>query len=173
MTKDVVYFKLPKNGSTTIRDLFKNYQNLFFFHDYAQFESDIEPNRKNLIKFTTIRNPYSRAVSSWKHCLKEKWIENISLMDFLNLNFSQHNQVSVYSMPQIHYIKFLLKNDIDFVLKLENIEEEFKKFLPFVTFTKIIYNKGNYEPYHLSNDEIEKINQVFDIDFKMLGYNKK
>ena len=173
MNKDIVYFKLPKNGSSTIRELFKNYQHLFFYDEYTQFKEDIEPNRSNLIKFTTVREPYSRSISSWQHCLKEKWIKNISLIDFLNLDFTEKNYVSLYSMPQVHYISIVLKNDIDFVLKLENLEEEFKKFLPFIDVTKTRHNKGEYEPYQLSIDEIQLINKVFYLDFKLLGYDKR
>ena len=173
MTKDIVYLKLPKNGSSTVREIFKDYSQLFFYNDYIEFQKDIEPNRSNLIKFTTIRDPYSRSISSWQHCLKEKWVENISLIDFLNLDFTKKNSVSLYSMPQVHYISIIFKNDIDFAIKLENLEKEFKKFLPFITVTKIKHNPGAYKPYQLSMDEVQLINKVYSVDFKLLGYDKR
>ena len=113
MNRNVAYFKMPKCASTTIQICFANYENLFFYHDYEEFLSDIEIDKKNCLKVTTVRNPYQRAISSWQHCLKEKWIEKISLLDFLKFDYKLRNETILYSMPQTTYIKELLKNDAE------------------------------------------------------------
>ena len=169
MNRNVAYFKMPKCGSTTIQICFENYENLFFYHNYEEFLSDIEIDKKNCLKFTTVRNPYQRAISSWQHCLKEKWIEKISLLDFLKFDYKLRNETILYSMPQTTYIKELLKNDINFVIKIENLIDEFKKFLPSVKITNN-YNVNTKEKYNLSNIEKEKIEEIFKDDFIFLKY---
>lgn len=170
LNKDIVYLKIPKNGSSTIREVFKPYSNLFFYNSHDEFEQDIEPDRENIIKFTTVRNPYTRAISSWQHCLKEKWIKNISLIDFLNLDFNINNNISVYSMTQCDYIDLFLKNDLDFVLKLENLNEDLSRFLPNLNFKGNVENKGKYKPYTLTQKECKIIEKIFKIDFEYFKY---
>ena len=72
-------------------------------------------------------------------------------------------------MPQTTYIKELLKNDINFVIKIENLIDEFKKFLPSVKITNN-YNVNTKEKYNLSNIEKEKIEEIFKDDFIFLKY---
>ena len=127
--------------------------------------------------FTFIRNPYDRVISGWNYCNKS----NIPFNNYLYLN----NYVNSYQywhvfMPQSkHIIDDTISNKlkINFIGKLENLEDDLKNILNKINIKNIIHipskknNKkhDNYKNYY--NDQlIEKVNILFKEDFFHFDY---
>ena len=77
----VAYLKTPKNASTTLLNYLKKYKKIHFFYSLEEFEDSILMKDEKVFIFTTVRNPYTRSVSSWQHCLKESNSKKIIIDD--------------------------------------------------------------------------------------------
>ena len=131
MINYVAYLKTPKNASTTLLNYLKKYKRIKFFYSLEEFEKSILMKNEKVFIFTTVRNPYTRSVSSWQHCLRESWIDkDTSFDDFLDIDFSKKNSISNYSMPQRYFIGTKLKDKINDVFKVEELNKRFKEIDP-------------------------------------------
>jgi|14_taG_2_1085336.scaffolds.fasta_scaffold00415_5 hypothetical protein len=167
----VAYFKMPKCASTTLMHIFKNYKRVLFFDTYKEYKENIELKGEKVLKITTCRDPYTRAVSSWRHCKRENWIpEKETLIQFLDRDFFKNNNVSYYSMPQCDFIHNFMKNDIHNILKIEDLTNNIKSILPNCDLRLQHANRDIGPEYKLNKEEIKKINKVYKIDFVKLNY---
>lgn len=166
------YLKMPKCASTTLMHVFKNYKRVFFFDTYEDFKNDIELKDEKVLKFTTCRDPFTRAISSWRHCQREKWIpEGETLIQFLDRDFKKNNNISYYSMPQSYFIHNLMKDDINIVLKIEDLTNNIRKIIPNCDLRLQHANRDIGPEYKLNKEEIEKIKKIYEVDFVKLNYD--
>lgn len=180
--KKAIFFEIPKNASTSIKNLLKQNEFKLFKANY------INKNYIDYYKFTIIRNPWDRVVSNWKMFCSNSG-KSIS-KDQLNILFKKDsNTISFYEFikiiqtvnnhhweQQIEFLKDSKENHIviDFVGKMENINEDFeyikKKLNLKGQLNKInITNHRNYRQYY-SEDELKLVNKKYKEDVLNLGY---
>jgi hypothetical protein len=133
--------------------------------------------------FTVVRNPYDRIISE----LNCKWVrgwgksvcdikDNITsemIYDILQYNFKK--------MPVSHYIPQCEYIDIDvpiYIIKYENMYEEFKKYMKIFSKDVILDMRENVSEKIVTIDNfnekiIRLINNFYEEDFKLFGYNMK
>jgi hypothetical protein len=127
--------------------------------------------------FTFVRNPYDRLVSGWNYCNKY----NIPFKNYIqiNQNANSYDYWHVF-MPQIrHIIGDNGKIKINYMGKVENIENDLKDILLKIGFTKIIHipfkknskKHDNYITYY-DNDILEEVNILMNEDLNYLDYEK-
>lgn len=174
----------PKAGCTTVCKIFFDYMDLLnqyllkdewihnhrpdFYKKYGKVNHRLLLNKK-YIKIKFVRNPYSRAISSYIHIMKthlKKSIFNnidMSFYDFL-LKISKKNIKN-----NIHYdlqINIFENNNIynnNYIIKIENINQEIKNL-------NKIYNiqlSSNFT----SNHHIFKNNDIIE-DFSLIKFSE-
>jgi hypothetical protein len=133
-------------------------------------------------KFCFIRNPYSRALSGWKH-----------VNTILNLNTEFYNYISKnkFSVTDIEYGHVFMTQKqqinelngicgVDLIGKFENLEEDFRYILNEIGFDKIIHipkkvnvsNEGGADTIVLERKTIQLLNELFKDDFELFHYKK-
>jgi len=156
-----------------------------------------------MFKFTFVRDPYSRFISSWNFVLNgfknknaiiknDKLDKESSLLDNLkNYNDIKHfidNKDNLTDIAYNHtfvtqYQHILNENDInnmDFIGKMENLEDDLQKVLNKIGINEIIHkkekkvNKTDHEPYktYYNQEILDFVNTWFDEDFKNFNYTK-
>lgn len=194
------FIHIPKNGGTSVkRWLDKN--NIEFllgknakrvgFHKPASYFSE-----EDTIKFTLVRNPYTRLVS-WFHFRAKpnghkdfkKWVYDI-LPNYINENLTSIEDKNINKLQSM-YIYAPLDKDVrplnleetkkcfdwskklvDHVFKLEEIDE-LKKFIGLdIDFPQENKSTHNDPMSYYDNDLKEFVYKLYDIDFKLLGYDK-
>jgi len=61
---------------------------------------------KHLPCFTVVRNPWSRAVSSWKWCMQEKGLAPCSFEEFLRIPLERMTeQQRFHTLPQWRHVR--------------------------------------------------------------------
>ena len=177
--KDALYIRLPRCGSTTIASFCKQ-NNIKFFggRDMGFWGGDTllkkhtSPNLYKCISnyvgkevynksfvFTTIRNPYSRAVSMYKH---SSWSSAKTFKDFCNAIKKEKYPSMAAKWHNSTIAEHIISNDklkVDFVVRLENLQQDFNivcdkigiphKELPH-------YNKSKHKYYTEYYDEETK-----------------
>jgi hypothetical protein len=137
---------------------------------------------KTYKKFCFIRNPYSRALSGWKHC---DIILNLKsdLYSYLckNKYYVSDVEFGHIFMTQFNQIKDVDGScGVDLIGKFETLEEDFKIILNEIGFDKIIHipkkenvsNKSGAETIVFEKKTIQKINELFFEDFELFHYKK-
>lgn len=125
--------------------------------------------------FTTVRNPYSRAVSLFKH---RSWNASQTFNDFCNAIKREEYPSKCAKWHSSSLTEHIVDNDhlkVDFVIKLENIQEDFdtvcdkigvaKKQLPHA-------NKSRHRHYTEYYDQETKqiIEEKYAKDIEYFGY---
>ena len=120
--------------------------------------------------FTVVRDPATRFVSSYNECSKRYGYKG-SVDDFIQeLKKETLSPMQLWhSQPQT---KHLILDEIDLVIKLEDIEKginnlcsDLKLTIPEMVHT----NKSNYD-LSLSQEQKEEIETIFKEDYERLGY---
>lgn len=151
--------------------------------DYLNKQMNMDNEKwETYTKFCFIRNPYTRALSGWKHI-------NIKLN--LNSNFDDYLSQNKYLVSDIEYGHIFMTQKtqiqdingncgVDIIGRFEYLEEDFIKILNILGFNKIVHiskkiNVSNEEGSDLVAYEcstIEKINQLFKEDFDLFHYKQ-
>ena len=108
----------------------KEVNKLFFKNNSKKF--------KSYFKFAFVRNPWDRMVSWYEHMKAEPWITNSRIQNYIKLNYSlsdflrseyemtnnKKNKTSYYFGYNKYYEGRAGKNLLDFIGKLENLQED-------------------------------------------------
>jgi hypothetical protein len=157
--------------------------------DWREAKNNCE-SEDGIFTFTLVRNPYTRALSSFLYLQKlrfiskslsfDDWVLNLKLPLPLNPNHNFRQSIggvnftiNSHSFPQV--CSFYNKR-IDFMLHLETIEQDYLVLLKKLSMSprKLAHNnrtKKNkpWQEYY-SNKSIEAIQQKYYHDFKHCGY---
>ena len=144
-----------------------------------------------IFTFGFVRNPWDRAVSSWKFCMKKKYIPEMSFVDFCrylkNINIEPKNGIAenlfiYHAAPQYNFLICEKENlKTDFIGRFENLQEDWEallnklsfplpKNLPHINTTKHKHYTEYYndEAYQIINEKYKKDIEYFDYDYSEL-----
>jgi len=150
---------------------------------YLNKQMNMDDNKWNTYtKFCFIRNPYSRALSGWKH---------VNTILKLNTGFNQYLNQPKYNVADIEYGHIFMSQTaqiqdingecgVDIIGKFETLEEDFRIILIKIGFNEIIHkqikvnvsNKDNNENIVFEKQTVIKINELFNEDFNNFHYIK-
>ena len=134
------FIHIPKSAGTVIRDFLKTNDREFkvIFSHPTFSEIQTEYDLSTYFKFTFIRNPWDRFVSTFfylKQNVKDeellnearKKLSNYSFTSFVKELYLEKNQFSknyfIHLRPQIHFLESM--DNIDFIGRFENFQEDF------------------------------------------------
>lgn len=168
-----IYYNVPKNASTTLREFFFNNENK---HSTAPPSMKL----KDYYKFAIVRNPWSRMVSIWREFIKPSRIEQlsksgvfivstISFRDFIKLTLEFDNH---HWQPQSDFIP----ENTDFIGRFENFEEDFNIICEKIGVARCEVphsNKTNHAHYveYYDDDTRELVGKMFSGDIERFGYS--
>lgn len=133
-------------------------------------------------KFCFIRNPYTRALSGWKH---------FDTIFNLNSTFANYLSQNRYDNTDIEYGHIFMSQKtqmqdvdgscgVDLIGRFENLEDDFRDILFKIGFSKIVHtpkkenvsNKTGSENYVFEKIVIQKLNALFADDLSLFHYKK-
>ena len=127
--------------------------------------------------FSFIRNPYDRIVSGWNYCNKN----NISFSNFIKLEKSvnSYDYWHTFMTQSRHLIDNKGKININYIGKIENLEEDLKIILYTIGFKNITHlpfkkNSKKHKDYksYYDNQILKEINNIFKEDFENFDYKR-
>lgn len=194
----LIFVGIPKNGSTSVCDTLtpNNNDN----HSHATLKKILNDNSNihNYYKAAIKRNPYIRAISAYtmmpgkcktfKEKIKYIFDQHVSFVP-TNLfteqpynsivNYYYEHKMETVFIPQYYYITLNNKIELNEILCLENIENDWcnfaSKFEGMPTKLKLenktpIRDCDNEWQSHYDSESIEIVNYLYKHDFEMLNY---
>lgn len=181
--KKAIFFEIPKNGSTSLKQLLKS-------NGFQLLTEDVEYDE--FYTFTFIRNPYDRLISNWKMFCggSGKWMsekqlnflfkedpKNMTLTEFAEIIQTVNNH---HWDQQTEYLKDSKGKIIylDFYARFENFYREFKVIKNKLNLTGALLNINKtdhtqYQTYFIQYRKIDLlkiINEKYKDDFKEFNY---
>lgn len=133
-------------------------------------------------KFCFIRNPYSRALSGWKHFktifkLNTDFYSYISRPNLLN-NISDIEYGHIFMSQKRHIEDINNICGVNIIGRFEHLEDDFRYILNYLGFDKIVHpiiklnvsNKEGSDTITIDHKTIRKINELFNDDFQTFHY---
>jgi chondroitin 4-sulfotransferase 11 len=193
----LIFIGIPKNASHAPYVVLKNKTDVH--HDHSSIELTYEEHDKELLdtytSFAIVRNPYSRAYSAWNYLtLLEDLPNRFGINSFQEYVYALESKTAYFeemgeeltehelTFPQYKFICMCNKVLVDHVLRLENLDEEWRNFASnynktsqFKIQTQLkIRNSMEYkEPdwKKAYTPEMYKIiNEFYKKDFELFGY---
>jgi hypothetical protein len=163
-------FGMSKNGSFHLCQDFKQYLKQY-----------LDRNWDDYVKFIIARNPWDRAISSWKFIIKRKRF-NLSFMEFLN-EIEQKRKENIcndfFGWHTCNLFDNIVDNNgdiiVDHILKFENLQNDFDNLLDKFGKSHIqlsFLNKTshlNYTEYY-DSETIDKVYDIYKKDVDFFGY---
>ena len=177
-TEDFVCITVPKCASRSIMNWAKTYHEALMPHGMHGMSSDPADYEGRLV-FATVRNPYSRALSLWKHVgILYKYDKSI---ETLMREFMGHEELTLKDIFRYSQIGHMKSHDFPFAdvpityVHMENFDEELRA-LP-LKFYKPIHEgatPGNSwkEIDTLSPAAVSLVNEWAADDFEVLEYSQ-
>ena len=175
--EDFICITLPKCASRSMMRWAKDLglQPIHGMHGMSADPKDYE----GKLVFVPVRNPYSRALSLWKH-LKERYNYRSSV-EHLMMEFMGQEEMSVKDIFKYAQIQYMKTRDFPFDevdvtwVYMENFNEELKN-LPIpqenIRIEGATIGNSWSEIGNLSKKEVCLINKWAKDDFEMLNYDK-
>ena len=182
----VFYIRTAKTASSTVNDWLgadysNNVTNNTRYLDHGYNKNKIEDAiQKNYFIFTTVRHPYTKAVSCWRQAIRTAWIpKNSTFDDYLNWNYREIDNVhaETHNMPISEYLAPYL-NKINLVVKYENFQEKLVQMQQL--FDMPVRRFGHFNPIEievnyaelLTQERKDKIYNQHKADFEAFNYSK-
>ena len=175
-----------KMGYQNLNINFENYNfNLNEFKDHLPYQLIKEKKlSNNKYKFTFIRNPFSRMVSLYYECMGNKFhLEGLGVeknISFKNFVYLVTEKSYWFTIPMIDYIGNQNIDDIDFIGKFENLENDILKLKKKIRIKIKHHNYNNhikskfkfidYRPFYSEPKIIDKIYSYYERDFNQFHY---
>ena len=108
--KRIVFLAINKTGSSSLWTWMDEHEVPYLMNRYREDEARklriiAEVKHKHLPCFTVVRNPWSRAVSSWKWCMQEKGLAPCSFEEFLRIPLERMTeQQRFHTLPQWRHV---------------------------------------------------------------------
>jgi len=187
----IFYIRTAKTASSTVNDwLGSNYSRnvtnntRYLDHEYNKNKIEDAIN-KNYFIFTTVRHPYTRAISCWRQAIRTSWLhKNSTFDDYLDWNY-QFGKVSIsnnihaitHNMPISEYLAPYL-HKINLVVKYENFQEKLVQMQQL--FEMPVRRFGHFNPTEikvnyaelLTQERKDKIYHQYKADFEAFNYSK-
>ncbi len=128
--KRIVFLAINKTGSSSLWTWMDEHRVPYLMNRYREDEARklriiAEVKRKGIPCFTVVRNPWSRAVSSWKWNMQEKGLAPCSFEEFLRMPLAgMTEQQRFHTLPQWRHVADE-NGEVDYLAhvgRLENIE---------------------------------------------------
>lgn len=176
-------------GTSIIHFLRENAIDFFSSDGYLYGENDGEynlPKDKDYISFSVCRNPYTRVLSGYNHLVThginkphKNMVHSFSPSTTLYDFFEKFNHIGpVYRhivAPQYDWLYEGGKLTVDFVIRFENLQDDWKTFCNLVGIEyKPLPHLQNLSIQHkknLNDAEIDFVKTHFSKDFASFGYN--
>lgn len=137
----------------------------------------------NAIKFCIIRNPYEKLYSAWNFLKNRYQFSNVN--DFIKYKVNKEFIFGLELIPRdarVHYRPqhtFTHNNEgnkkVDFIIRYENLNDDIK--ILNAKYNYKIPEYGDIKKYKINkyfdkynSDSIQKINDLYELDFKWLDY---
>lgn len=179
-----------KNEKINYKEYYNNTSNLIGDFD-IHLPFDLIKLNKNYLEtpiFTFVRNPFSRAVSLYFECLRDK--KHHKKLNINNRTNFEEFLIKVkdsdywFTMPMINWIGHKNLNKIDYIGKFENFDSELKKIVKKfnIKIENNIHNinnsiGGKYSPFNYTNfyetnkNTISLIKEIYKKDLSYFNYN--
>jgi len=151
--------------------------------DYINKICNMDANKwQTYTKFCFIRNPYDRVQSGVKYLTKtvknELSVDDYIRLDPLDVSDIEYGHVFMTQKTQIQDIDG--KCGVDVIGRFENLEEDFRRILNLIGFTKIVHvpqkfnitSEGVTTELKFKESTLKLINQLFAEDFDAFHYKK-
>lgn len=174
---------LPINGFIKIRKdgILRYYKTSIEHNNFTNMTDD---KWNSYYKFTFVRNPYSKFVSAYKYLITNQCIPFEQFIDNIQ-SYNNYIYTHAFITQYDHLIDDNGNLNYNYIGKFENLNEDLVKILFEIGISKIKHgeyiNKNiiinnslvtkNYTEYYNPNI-LNKINDLFNIDFEMFNYTK-
>jgi hypothetical protein len=181
--KKFIYMRITKNGGTSIgrnilqkevKDYVVPLENKRKANNWFNEMTDDKLN--DYFKFVIVRNPWDRAVSIWKYFTENtKSIPECSFEEFVEKDYFNYSRnLRMHSLCQNIYIEYNGERIVDYIARLENIDEDWKVISSKIGVSDKLpkSNSSNHEHYstYYTEKEINRIAEIYEKDISILGY---
>jgi chondroitin 4-sulfotransferase 11 len=182
--QQIVFFAINKTGSTSLWTWMDQQRVDYLMNRYQEDEARklqliVELRHRHIPCFTVVRNPWERAVSSWKWCMLKKGLPLGSFADFLRIPCEQMTpQQRYHTSPQWQHVVDAGGDlaYLDHIGRLENIEDTRRWIsetlgLPAGT-TLPHLKKTDHDPYtqYYTPETRQLVADIFRKDIELFGY---
>ena len=170
--KRILFHTSPKSNCTVVAKMFYEYIGLLntaleycpWIHNYTRDKYQSRPKKDNveeILKIKFVRNPFTRAVSSYLHIMNtnlkdELKMNNESFFDFLNIIWNKPLCVGAnHFLPQ--YDEKFPNKYFNEIIKVENINNEIVR----INATYAICLNPSHDSHHFKSKHISNENITF------------
>lgn len=190
MNKQLKFIHITKCAGTSIEDAAK-LKNIYFgrFHEeYGYWHRPFIELNQNIVDkydwFMVVRNPYDRILSEYfckwggiGNTRKKHSIEQMNKYLIDKINNRDNKEIYVHKGHYTEQYKYLHPTTKIYIIKFENLDEEFNKLMNLYNIKDIKLKKINsshktFSIANFSKELIDLINDVYSKDFECFNYEK-
>lgn len=178
----LLYIRTAKTGGSTIENWFntnaKTTLNAYLLSNEKNKKIIKDAIEGNFFIFTSVRNPFTRAISQWQQALRSNWLKpNSSFEDFFEFDYKK-NEVLITHCGTLYEVLNPYLDNINKFIKIENFKKEIEYFIDKFKLPKKFcghLNKGNYfidlKSFY-TKKRIDLVASKYDLDFKTFKYSR-